>query len=77
MGSCTNEEGANCSRVWTEFADCPLAFVAVKVNVHCVSTELEATVALAVPVQLTVTRLLPDQNAGLEESEQAEAFADE
>jgi hypothetical protein len=69
--------GAVCSRVWTEFADCPLAFVAVKVKVHCVSTELEATVALYLPVQLTVAGLLPDQNAGLEESEQAEAFVDE
>jgi hypothetical protein len=68
---------AACSRVWVEFADCPLAFVAVKVKVHCLSTEFETTVALVAPTQLTVVGSLPDQNAGLEKSEQVEACVDE
>jgi hypothetical protein len=74
--ACWNSD-ADCTRTTSELADCPLAFVAVKVKVHCSWTELEATVTLYVPVQPTVIGLLPVQNAGLEESEQAEAFADE
>ncbi len=69
--------GAVCSRVWTESADFPLAFVAVKVKVHCCADEFDETVSVVVPLRGTLLGLLPDQNAGFADSEQVEAFVDE
>ena len=63
--------------VWLVDAECPEAFLAVKVNVHDCWLVLGGTFAVYVPLQATDSGLLAVPKAGVDESEQEVAFEDE